>query len=115
MKKGLMTVLLSALLCLCLFWMGSIIKCEVLTVRHGHEFLSFDEVQCAYKYKVLTYNNSFARVYCVNTGNGSVHNYVRQDGNWVHNEWEAGGWSTSGSADGYVWPYVFDTVKQLIH
>ena len=109
MKK--ISLLLSVVILLFLiFWGGSFLKCEWLTSRHGAEFLSFPEVSASTKYKVLSYSEDSARVYCVNFNetNGTVHRYTKQNGEWKHTQWEAGGWSTSGSADDPVWPYLFD-------
>lgn len=108
MKKIIIRVIIIAMISLSVFWLGTIIKCEIVTALHGNEFLSFEEVSTASKYKILSYSNDFARVYCVNfnKSNGSVHNFIKQDGNWVYNEWETGGWSKTGTADGFIWPYI---------
>lgn len=98
----------SALLIMMIFWIASIVKCEIVTNQHGDEFLRFEEVSTASKFKILTYTDDFARIYCVNfnKSNGSVHNFVRQNDSWKYNAWEDGGWSKSGSADGFIWPYI---------
>ena len=107
MRKFILVVVI-LILFLIVFWGGTIIKCEITTVRHGDEFLSFEEVNTASKFKILTYKNDFARIYCINfdKSNGSVHNFIKRDGIWIYNAWEDGGWSKSGSADGFIWPYI---------
>ncbi|MBQ2696390.1 MAG: hypothetical protein IJF61_03720 [Clostridia bacterium] len=106
MKKIL--VIFIVILFLITFWIGSIIKCEIITSQHAKEFLCFKEVNTASKFKILTYTNDFARIYCVNFNNtnGSVHNFIKQDNTWIYNEWEDGGWSQTGNADGFIWPYI---------
>ncbi|MCD8090593.1 MAG: hypothetical protein LUD81_08255 [Clostridiales bacterium] len=71
-----------------LIWLCSLARCEFLTYRHGGEFYGFDEINSAYEYKILSYNDDFARIYCVNFNrtNGTVYNYVREGGQWRFNE-----------------------------
>lgn len=100
--------LLITLLLITIYWLGSIVRCEIVTKQHGDEFMMFQEVSTASKFKILTYEDDFARIYCVNfnESNGSIHNFIKEDGIWKYNAWEGGGWSKSGSADGFIWPYI---------
>ncbi len=90
-------------------WGLPMLKCEYLTARHGHEFLSIEDARLATDFKVLTYKDNFARIYYINFDgtSGYIHNYVKQDGKWIYNEWEDGGWSVYGTADDSVWPYFW--------
>ncbi len=107
MKKYLLPIV-CILSIIVIIWICSIFKCEIITKIHGDEFLSFEEISTASEFKILTYESDFARIYCVNfdKSNGSVHNFIKKDGKWEYNEWEDGGWSKSGSADGFIWPYI---------
>lgn len=107
MKKALL-IIISIVSLILIFWTGSIIKCEIITSFHGNEFLVFGEVNTASKFKIITYKDTFARLYCVNFNgtNGSVHNFIKKDNVWVYNEWERAVWAKFGTADGIVWPYI---------
>lgn len=108
MKRYVKKIFLVIFIGFILFWGGSVIICEIMTTQHGSEFLEFKEISTASKFKILTYTDDFARIYCVNFNetNGSIHNFVKRDGNWVYNNWENGVWSKTGTADGFVWPYI---------
>lgn len=94
--------------CLILVWIGAIAKCEVITAQHGMEFMRFEEVSKAEKFKILDYTDDFARIYCISPKrvSGNIHTFAKNNGQWVYNKWERGVWSKSGSADGFVWPYM---------
>jgi hypothetical protein len=78
---------------------------------HGNEFAE------AYKentmlgdmdyWKVLDYSATSARVYYVSVGNSSANilSFTEENGQWKYDRWENTVWSTSGSADGIIWPY----------
>ena len=107
MKKFLIILLFLPIL----FWLASCAKCEVLTYQHGQEFETLykentmiGEVDYL---KVLDYSDTSARIYYVgiNRSDGNTVKYVKQKGQWVCEEWETV-WSKTGSADGFVWPYI---------
>ena len=112
MKKYLLIFIIGILFLLFVFWGESMVKCEIITFQHGDEFFDFEEVSTASEYKILTYTDEFARVYCVNfdKSNGSVHDFIKQGNVWIYNAWEDAGWSTSGSADDVIWPYWWHVV-----
>ncbi len=98
--------------CLCLFWVGSILKCELRTSQYGQQFVGLQEqthMLGESKYlKVLEYSATEARVYYVssNRSGGDILKFTRQDGDWTYSEWEKTVWSNSGSADAFMWPYM---------
>jgi len=106
-KKAMM-ITIGLIIAFSLFWTGSIIKCEILTALHADEFLGLDEVSSAEKFKVLTYNDGHARLYCVATNyeSGSIFAFTKENNEWKFSRWEDGVWSKSGTADGFVWPYI---------
>jgi hypothetical protein len=59
-------------------------------------------------FKIISYSDDFARIYCItkNRESGTIHNFIKENNEWKYNQWEGGGWSKSGSADGFVWPYI---------
>ena len=104
--------LLAIVACLCLFWVGSILKCELLTSQYGQQFVGLQEQthmlgELDYL-KVLDYSASAARVYYVgsNRSGGDILKFTKQDGDWTYLEWEKTVWSKSGSADAFMWPYI---------
>ena len=110
MKKRLIILLLVIIIPI-LIWIASLVKCEVLTYKHGKEFESLykqTNMLDKQKYcKVLDYSDTCARVYYVgvNRETGNVIWYIKKDGNWELDEWDTV-WSKTGSADGFIWPYI---------
>lgn len=106
-------VFLALLLIFLIYWLVSYIQCEQLTKTYGHEFseayLNYTMLGDIQYYKVLLYTETTAKVYYVTTDGGSGNILVFQkselyDG-WKFISWETV-WSTTGSADGFVWPYL---------
>lgn len=108
MKKKIKYLTFSIFICFVLFWIGSIIKCEVVTALYGKEFQHFEVLSMAESFKILEYDKDYAKIYFItrNRESGSIHSYIKVDGEWTFNKWEDGGWSRQGSADGFVWPYI---------
>ena len=84
--------LLAIVACLCLFWVGSILKCEILTLLHGQQFLGLQEQthmlgESEYL-KVLEYSANAARVYYVssNRSGGDILKFTGQDGDWTYSD-----------------------------
>lgn len=107
-KKGIFLLII----CFILFWKITLIKCELLTLLYGKEFpLSYieDVVQTENMHvKVLSYNAHQAEVYYVEKWEiGVVLVFMRDDilSTWEVVDWKAT-WSSSGSADDLVWPYI---------
>ncbi|PWL44981.1 MAG: hypothetical protein DBY45_04845 [Clostridiales bacterium] len=94
------------------YWLCSIAKCEILTLRHGKEFINSykqNSMIGSIDYlKILDYNSDSARIYYVGSGRsgGDVLLFKRVDHQWIYTDWERTVWSKSGSADGFIWPYI---------
>lgn len=109
-KRGIWILCAVVLLCLAA-WGLSILRCEILTVRHGSEFDNAWKrdtmlIDPAY-WKVLDYSESAASVYFVapDKKGGAVLRFEKQEGNWVLSDWGPY-WSATGSADDIIWPYI---------
>lgn len=94
---------------LLLFWIVSVVNCEVLTERHGSEFIEVSEnLKKTIKidaWKVIKYSERYAEVYFYSEYGGILVSLDFVDGKWEVCEWEAS-WSKMGSADDIVWPYI---------
>lgn len=90
-----------------LFWLSSLLKCEINTYKHSEEFRYIGDIGDKNgNIKVLNYNDNFARVYWTGKYNGNIFTYIKHNNNWFFESWERTVWSSSGSADGFVWPYI---------
>lgn len=116
MKTGIKYFILGIVISLICVWIGSLIKCEVLTHKH------YDEFKDAYKqntmlgdmeyFKVLSYSPystyDVAQVYYVSKGNtaGDVltFKYNYDTDLWEEISWSTI-WSTNGSASEVIYPY----------
>ncbi|HPF55963.1 MAG TPA: hypothetical protein PLV03_05430 [Clostridiales bacterium] len=92
------------------FWVGSIIKCEILTNQYGYEFnnviKNYSMLEDTDYYKVIKYNEETAVVYCVRKGEyGDTAYMVRQGRTWMIKSFHTV-WSSTGSADDFIWPYI---------
>ncbi len=114
MKKILKHTLLFILIAFLVVWLGSLIKCEVLTKLH------YDEFKDAYKqctmingidyFKVLKYERGkTAEVYYIEKDNmsGSIlhFRYVPGEKDWKFTVWETLWTNWGGNADNVTWPY----------
>ena len=100
-----------------LYWTSSIAMCEYNTYKYGEIFINtkiHDIGGEGYlndcNIKVIKYNNDNAKVYVVfeNVQNevGLVYYFVKtENSNWVFDHYDAV-YSTTGSADGFIWPYI---------
>lgn len=86
------------------------LKVEYLTEKHGNAFAElhqsigmFEEIEYL---KVMDYSESEAEVYYVvsEKAAGVLAEFERRNGSWELAGWETV-WSSSGSADGFIWPY----------
>ena len=111
MKRYLKVALLWGIIIFLFVWFVSLLKCEILTYKYGSQFedlykghVMIDDVDCI---KVLKYSENSATVYYIskNHRTGELVKYKKQDGKWEFHSWSTI-WSTSGSADGYIWPYI---------
>jgi len=98
-----------------LLWVGSIIKCEILTLMHLDEFNIPSSIPEGDIYwiggggqaKIVEYSNQSAKVYYYYTNDdyfAVAINFTKQDSTWQFGTWKAI-W-TSGSADDFLWPYI---------
>jgi hypothetical protein len=101
-----------------LIWIGSIIKCEILTYSHGDEFTNgyktTNMIDSVDGLKVLVYSSSDAKVlyytYDKEAGGIGLANldyisFTKEDG-----KWEFSNWYNSQRWDGDTqWPYIFLT------
>ncbi len=104
--------MLSALLLMIMFWIASIVKCEIVTNKHGGEFDTIykeNTMMGEIDYlKILIYSNESSLVYYVSKdrSGGDILIFTKKDKKWVYEGWERTVWSKSGSADGFIWPYI---------
>ena len=94
------------------YWLGSIAKCEILTLMHGDNVKNgyldtgwFDDIQ---SFKIIDYSQTEATVYYVNTDRTvgfTVLFFKNQSDYFEFKSWDVV-WSKSGSADGFIWPYI---------
>lgn len=110
MKKRIIIVAVVVISCFALFWIGSFIRCEILTAQHAQEFSELYKLTNMINkidyLKVMEYSEDNARVYYVTKNSfGNMITFVKQDNHWDMVNWETI-WSASGSADGVVWPYI---------
>jgi hypothetical protein len=105
-------VLIAVFLVPVLFWAGSVAKCEILTSLHSEEFrdgyLAVGWIENPERCKVLNYSGTYAKVYYVEAAEGTICEFKKADGAWELDWWDTT-WSAMGSADGSVWPYVWDS------
>lgn len=106
MKKVLKITILLVIIII-IFWLGSIARCEYLTMKYGNEITIPKEVSDMIgekkKIKIINYTEKSAKVYYVNDSGNLIY-FVKKDDQWVFDSWETV-WSKSGSADSFVWPY----------
>lgn len=110
MKKKYMVIGFIILLIPVVFWISSLVKCEVLTQKY------YDDFALAYTqntmlgdmeyFKVLRCDGETADVYYVSKdrAGADILAFENRSGNWVETSWETV-WSTSGSASEVVYPY----------
>ena len=108
-----------ARLCLILFiilepWIVTLIHCEILSAKYYDESLleacntnGMVEVDTI---KILDYKPfSYCKVYGKSTDTGNIfillYDHENDDTEWEVVHWDTV-WSKSGSADGFVWPYI---------
>ena len=114
MKKILKHTLLFILIAFMVVWLGSLIKCEVLTKLHYDEFkathLQNPMIGDIDYFKVIEYDkDTTAKVYYVgeNKSGGFIMElkYIKSRNIWKETYWN-GVWSgTGGTADNVLWPY----------
>ena len=111
MKKRIIRIVLILVLLCVLFWLASILTCEILTARHGSEFADLwtsepSIAEPAYL-KVLSYSKTRASVYYVGPDKqgGTVLYFEKSVDTWIFRGCGPY-WSKTGSADDIIWPYI---------
>lgn len=112
MKKFLLKVILIGLIMFCFIWGISVLKCEILTWKYGGQFKTVyqeNNMMGDIDYlKVLNYSETNARIYYVskNRAGGDILSFSKHNDVWKYDKWERTVWSKTGSADGFIWPYI---------
>lgn len=112
LKKILLKVLAVSVPLVFSIWGLAVLKCEILTFQHGKEFVEVYKENTMMGeidgLKVLNYSDKFARVYFIskNRMSGDVLIFTRNSEKWIYESWEQTVWSKTGSADGFIWPYI---------
>ena len=112
-KKTLICLLIVVVLLMIVFWTVSYAYCEYLTHQYADELRTAcqdNTMLIEPKFiKVLQYSETSAQVYYVTINSGSG-NILYLSKSYVSNIWKVDSWetvwSTTGSADGMVWPYI---------
>lgn len=109
-KKSLSVICILIGLCV-IFWILSIIHCEVLTLQRSAEFENLWQENTMLSepdsIKVLEYSDTYAKIYHRSIEGGATLEFSRTDSQseWEFLYWDTI-WSRSGSADGFIWPYI---------
>lgn len=103
-KKTVLAILIS-FFC---HWAWSLAVCEWRTFWNWKEFYGLDELtqmlSASPTVKVLEYSNDEARVYYRSYQGGTVIRFHKVDNRWELVDWGIG-WSRTGTADDWIWPY----------
>lgn len=94
-------------------WLLSLGICEFNTWKYGADFKELpNEIDSMIggvsTYKIISYSDKVSRVYYVDQDRhtGNLFKFSNKDGEWRFEQWERTVWSKTGSADGFIWPYV---------
>lgn len=109
MKKMIIIVIILVSLFV-LLWIGTLIKCEMLTNEHRYEFVDLykrtNMINDVDYLKVLDYSDNSAQVYYVKKDSfGILITFNREKNEWFVEDWTTV-WSKTGSADGFLFPYI---------
>lgn len=108
--KILRNTLLIIIVVFVLYWLLSIIKCEIYTYKYGEIFKNIEvhDIDGIHfiedGIKVIKCSDECAAVYCDSKYSGNLYNFKKENNMWVYDGWDTI-WSRSGSADGFIWPY----------
>lgn len=111
MKKSRKYILWCIIILCIVWWPFSVVKCEILTYKHGAEFdQSWKNETMLLEpeyWKVLKYRNNKASVYFVSPEGkgGTVLYFTLKETGWEISDWGPG-WSKYGTADDWIWPYI---------
>ena len=116
MKIKIKYIILAVLICFICIWVGSIIKCEVLTYLHCDELKTVlnDKHGKLNSFKVIDYQpHDISQVYYVANDNtmGSLLRlkYDSDKETWYILDY-IGGWSKTGNADDMIYPYLWHCI-----
>ena len=113
LKKTLLYLLVIILVLGFWHWIVSLGYCEYLTRRYVYEFWEVSQEDTMLiapsSIKVLQYSKTSAQIYYITEDSGSG-NILHLSKSYISNVWTVDSWetvwSTTGSADGVVWPYI---------
>lgn len=96
--------------CILMFWISDIIKCEILTMKYGAEFdeeyVQTNMISSIDYFKIISYKENIAKIYYVSKNvSGNLVMFEKCGESWCIRNWETV-WSKSGSADGFILPYI---------
>lgn len=109
-SKKIIFIVLTIVVFLIIWIFSPYIKAEILTYKYGEmfeeEYMQTNMIDEIEYYKVVDYSDTMAKVLYVEknhiTGNLIV--FTKDNNNWKLLLWKAV-WSTTGSADEFMWPY----------
>lgn len=110
-KRIVLIVIVALLAGFLLVWGISMVRNEILTAKYGEQFEDeYKQINLlsGIEYlKVLSYGENKAEIYYVTSDRSSavLLYFSRIDDKWELDWWDVI-WSSSGSADGCVWPYL---------
>ena len=111
-KKAFKIIIITTIAFFLMIWLGNIIEIEITTIIHKKEFppIADDNAMIGdiEYFKIIKYGEEEATLYyvCEDRSSGNTVSYKKDDnGKWIYSSWDETVWSTSGSADGYIWPY----------
>ena len=109
-KKLILIILLVIISGFITYWVASIVKCEIQTSKYGKEFVGLElqtnMLGSADTLKVLEYSKETAIVYYKEKYGGDILEFHKENNIWIYKRWLRTVWSKSGSADGFIWPYI---------
>ena len=107
-------VIISIPLIVLINWIIPFIKHKILTTEYGFEFIGLQKMTNMLddvKYlKVLHYSNENASIYYYDSDGGNILEFAKQDNKWKMIKWNTI-WSRSGSADDFIWPYIYHSAE----
>ena len=114
MKKNIVRLIKIGLVILIIAMGISLIKCEINTKLYGdaftYEYRQTNMLHDGQTCKVLDFKEEWAKVYYYCEHGGDVITFVLDDNKWIMEEWNTV-WSSSGSADGIQWPYIWHNLS----
>lgn len=110
MKKKLITAIVICAIVPVIFWVLSLIRCEMLTQKYYDDFskayMQNTMIEDIEYFNVLSCNENTAKVYYItkNMTVGNVLEFEHKNNNWTQTSWNTI-WSKTGSASDIIYPY----------